>query len=139
MSYTALALLGVAAAVAVDLVVLRVRLLRRAAFWTAEAIIVFFQLLTNGWLTGREIVVYDPAATLSDGALHPFGDWRLLYAPVEDLLFGLALVLLTLDLWVWWGARGVQRLPHADGPWARRFRPEACAGEPVGEVDTAAR
>lgn len=109
MTYTALTLVGGVAAVLVDLVVLRVRLLRRAAFWTAEAIIVFFQLLTNGWLTGRRIVVYDPAATLSDGAVAAVGDWRLLYAPVEDLLFGFAMVLLTLDLWVWWGSRGVQR------------------------------
>jgi hypothetical protein len=35
------------------------------------------------------------------------------YAPVEDLVFGFALVLLTLDLWVWWGRRGVQRTPAA--------------------------
>jgi hypothetical protein len=32
---------------------------------------------------------------------------------VEDLLFGFAMVLLTLDLWIWWGSRGVQRGPAA--------------------------
>jgi hypothetical protein len=26
---------------------------------------------------------------------------------VEDLLFGFALVLLTLSVWTWWGARSV--------------------------------
>jgi len=32
---------------------------------------------------------------------------RLVYAPVEDLVFGFALVLSSLSLWVWWGRRGV--------------------------------
>ena len=58
-SYTALALVGAVAAVVLDLVVLRTRLLTRRVFWTAYAIIVVFQLVTNGWLTGRDIVTYD--------------------------------------------------------------------------------
>jgi lycopene cyclase domain-containing protein len=95
-SYTALALLAVAAAIVLDLAVLRTRLLTRRAFWTAYAIIVVFQLVTNGWLTGRDIVTYDDDAIV--GA-------RLVYAPVEDLLFGFSLVVQTLAWWVWWGAR----------------------------------
>lgn len=110
MSYTALALVGVVAAVLVDLAVLRVGLLRRRAFWVAYAIVLGFQLLTNGWLTGRRIVTYDPAAILGDGAVTLVGDWRVGYAPVEDLVFGFALVLFTLDWWVFWGVRGVGRL-----------------------------
>ena len=55
-SYTALAVVGVAGALVLDLVVLRTRLVRRRAFWTAYAIVLVFQLLTNGWLTGRDIV-----------------------------------------------------------------------------------
>ena len=98
MTYTAAAVLGVLATVALDLFVLRVRLLRRAVFWATYPLIVFFQLLSNGILTGRNIVMYDPSAILG---------WRIAYAPVEDLLFGFAMVLLTLDLWVWWGRRGV--------------------------------
>ncbi len=120
MTYTQLALLGVAAAVVLDLVVLRVRLLRRRVFWTAYAIIVFFQLLTNGFLTGRQIVTYNPDTALTSGDVVLLGDWRILYAPVEDLLFGFAMVVLALDLWVWWGRRGVDREPYADGPWVRR-------------------
>ena len=100
MTYTAAAVLGVLATVALDLFVLRVRLLRRAVFWATYPLIVFFQLLSNGILTGRNIVRYDPDAILG---------WRIAYAPVEDLLFGFAMVLLTLDLWVWWGRRGVDR------------------------------
>lgn len=96
MTYTAAALLGVAGAVVVDIVVLRTRLLRRRVFWATYPIIVFFQLISNGILTGRGIVRYDPDAILG---------LRLVYAPVEDLLFGFALVLLTLSAWTWWGRR----------------------------------
>jgi len=95
-TYTAAALLGVAGAVAVDLFALRTRLLRRRVFWATYPIIVFFQLISNGILTGRGIVRYDPDAILG---------LRLVYAPVEDLLFGFALVLLTLSVWTWWGRR----------------------------------
>lgn len=121
MTYTALALLGVVVAVALDLVVFRTRLLRRKAFWAAYAIIVFFQLLTNGVLTGLRIVRYDGAAivgsTTPSAGPPPFlGDGRIAYAPVEDLMFGFALVVLTLVLWVWWGRRGVQRTPYAGPP-----------------------
>lgn len=120
MTYTQLALLGVLAAVLLDLVVLRVGLLRRVAFWTAYAIVFFFQLLTNGWLTGREIVTYNPETTLTSGQVVLLGDWRIVYAPVEDLMFGFAMIVLTLDLWVLWGRRGVDTEPYADGPWQRR-------------------
>jgi lycopene cyclase domain-containing protein len=96
MSYTVLALIGVAAAVAVDLFVLRTMLVRRKAFWAAYAIMLFFQLVTNGVLTGIPIVRYDPHAIIG---------WRIAYAPVEDLLFGFALVVVTLSTWVRLGAR----------------------------------
>ncbi|WFE21121.1 lycopene cyclase domain-containing protein [Solwaraspora sp. WMMD937] len=109
MSYTVAALLGVVAAVLVDLVVLRTRLVLRAVFWTTYPIIVGFQLLSNGILTGRAIVRYDPAVIVG---------LRIAYAPVEDLLFGFAMVLFTLSVWVWLGRRGVQRSPAAgEGDW----------------------
>jgi lycopene cyclase domain-containing protein len=95
-SYTALALVGVVVTVVLDLYVLRTRLLTRRAFWIAYAIVVFFQLLTNGWLTGRAIVTYDPATIVG---------LRVVYAPVEDLLFGFALVVQSMAWWVWWGRR----------------------------------
>jgi lycopene cyclase domain-containing protein len=124
MTYTQLALTAVGVAVLLDLAVLRVRLLRRGAFWTAYGIVFFFQLVTNGWLTAREVVTYDPAAIIGSGGIPFVGDGRLAFAPVEDLMFGFAMILLTLDLWVWWGRRGVEREPAADGPWSRRYRPE---------------
>ncbi len=125
MTYTAAALLGVAAAVAVDLVVLRTRLVRRPVFWATYPIIIFFQLLSNGILTGRNIVRYDPDAIIG---------WRLVYAPVEDLLFGFALILLTLSVWVWLGRRGVQPTPRAgEGSVVLRLvrRRRERAGTPV--------
>ena len=111
MTYTTAALLGVAATVLLDLVVLRTRLLGRRAFWTAYAIVVFFQLLTNGVLTGRRIVTYDGDVILGSEEPRLLGDGRIAYAPVEDLLFGFALVVQTLCWWVWWGRRLRPRAP----------------------------
>jgi lycopene cyclase domain-containing protein len=111
-TYTSAALLGVLVAVVADVAVLRVRLLGRAVFWATYPIVFAFQLLSNGILTGRGIVLYDPDAVLGV---------RIVHAPVEDLLFGFAMVLLTLDLWVFWGRRGVQRGPAA-GEGSRLLR-----------------
>jgi lycopene cyclase domain-containing protein len=90
MTYSALAVAAVVAVLVVDLAVLRTRLVTRRVFWAAYAIVLAFQLLVNGVLTGRRVVTYDPAAI-----------WgvRIAYAPVEDLLFGFALVTLTLASW----------------------------------------
>ena len=124
MTYTQLAVLGVVVVVVLDLAVLRTRLLRRRVFWTSYAIVVFFQLVTNGVLTGLRIVRYDGAAIVGSStpvdAAPPFlGDGRIAFAPFEDLLFGFALVLLTQCLWVWLGRRGVQRTPYAGPPRVR--------------------
>ena len=105
MSYTALAVLGVLAALALDRWGLRTRLTASSTWWSAYGIIVFFQLLTNGWLTGRRIVSYDPGTIIGDGSVPLVGDGRLVYAPVEDLAFGFALVLCTSVVWVWQGRR----------------------------------
>lgn len=119
MSYTAAAVLGLVAAVCVDLAVLRTALLRRKAFWTAYAIVAFFQLVVNGLLTGLKVVRYDRDRILG---------WRIAYAPAEDLLFGFALVLTTLSLWVWWGRLAARRAARATSGAARRARPPL-AGE----------
>lgn len=120
MTYTQLAVLAVLLVAAWDLLVVRTRLLRRRVFWMSYAIIVAFQLLTNGILTGARIVRYDGAAILGsstpqDRPPPALGDGRILFAPVEDLMFGFAVVVLSLSLWVLWGRRGVQREP-ASGP-----------------------
>lgn len=100
MTYTWLVGVALLSTAVWDLLVLRTRLLLRKAFWVAYAIMVSFQLLVNGLLTGFGIVRYDP-----DVILGP----RLAYAPVEDLGFGFALILLTLSCWVALGRRAAGR------------------------------
>ena len=134
MTYTQLAVLGVVLVVLLDLLVVRTRLLRRRVFWTAYAILLFFQLVTNGILTGLRIVRYDGAAivgssTPADGPPPFLGDGRIAFAPFEDLLFGFALVVLTQVLWVWLGRRGVQRTPYAGPP---RLPMPGAADDPRG-------
>lgn len=102
MSYTVLAVLGVIGAVLLDLFVLGTRVVTRPVFWTSYAIVLGFQLLTNGWLTGREIVTYADSAILGP---------RIAFAPVEDLLFGFSLVVQTLAWWVWWGKSRFRSAP----------------------------
>jgi lycopene cyclase domain-containing protein len=96
MTYTAAAVLGVLGALVLDLGVLRTRLVASVTFWATYPIILGFQLVANGILTGRGVVRYNPMAILGP---------RLVYAPVEDLAFGFALVLMSLSVWVWLGRR----------------------------------
>ena len=95
MTYTQIAILAVASVVIFDLRITRSRLLRRRVFWTSYAIILLFQLLTNWWLTSRNIVMYHPDVIIG---------MRIASAPVEDLLFGFALVLGILTNWIRLGA-----------------------------------
>ena len=91
MIYTEIALFAVLVAMLIDLFVLKTRLLLTAVFWTSYAIILPFQLITNWWLTSRNIVMYNADAIIG---------LRIAAAPVEDLLFGFALVLGVLAMWI---------------------------------------
>ncbi len=128
MTYTQLGVLAVAGTVVLDLWILRTRLLRRRAFWLSYAIVVFFQLVTNGLLTGLRIVRYDAAAILGDAQPVFIGAGRIAYAPLEDLLFGFALVTQAMAWWVFWGRHGVQRTPVAGPP--RRWVTGGVLGTP---------
>ena len=121
MTYTELAVVGVLVVIALDLFVFRTRLLRRRVFWVSYSIVVFFQLVTNGILTGFGIVEYDGAAIIGSSTPEDvpptfIGDGRLIFAPIEDLLFGFSLVVLTLIIWIWLGKKGIQREPLAGPP-----------------------
>lgn len=96
MIYTIIALGAVFAAALLDLFVVKTKILRRAGFWTSYAIILPFQLVTNWWLTSRNIVMYNPDAIIGI---------RIASAPIEDLLFGFALILSVLSLWIYQGRR----------------------------------
>ncbi len=100
MSYTTIAVAAAALAILADLLRGKSCLLLSKTFWTSYAIILPFQLLTNWWLTSRNIVMYSPEAITG---------LRIAAAPIEDLLFGFALVLSVMGIWEFWGRRGVQR------------------------------
>jgi lycopene cyclase domain-containing protein len=89
-TYSILAVAAVIGVLVIDLAVYRTRMVTRLVFWTAYAIVVVFQLLMNGVLTGLDVVSYDREAIWGP---------RVAYAPVEDLLFGFAMVTLTLASW----------------------------------------
>ena len=99
MSYSVIAILAVIASGVLDIFVVKSDLLKKRVFWTSYAIILPFQLLTNWWLTSRDIVVYSKEAII---------DWRIAAAPVEDLLFGFSLLLGVLSMWIYWGRKGLQ-------------------------------
>jgi lycopene cyclase domain-containing protein len=103
MTYTAIAVVAALAAVALDRWAARTRLTASGTWWAAYGIIVAFQLLTNGWLTGRGVVRYDPDAIIGTDRVTLLGEGRLVYAPVEDLGFGFALVLTACVVWAWLG------------------------------------
>ena len=92
LGYTAPAVLAVLAVCALELV-LRTGLFRRPAYWLSMLIVVGFQILVDGWLTklSAPIVVYGDRQIT--GIRFPFD------IPVEDFLFGFALVTAVLLLW----------------------------------------
>jgi len=121
MTYTELTLVGVLVVIALDLYVFKTKILRRKVFWVSYSIVIFFQLVTNGILTGFGIVEYDANAIIGSSTPQdsppPFiGDGRLVFAPIEDLLFGFCLIVLTLIMWIWLGRIGVQRDPKSGPP-----------------------
>ena len=100
MTYSQIAIAAAIIAIIMDLTVSSQPLLKRRAFWASYAIILPFQLLTNWWLTSRNIVMYSPDAI--------FG-LRIASAPAEDLLFGFALILGVMGIWEYLGRRGISR------------------------------
>lgn len=90
MIYSDIALDAVVFAILVDLFLLRRAMITRGIFWLTYGLIFPFQLLTNWWLTSRNIVQYSPSEIIGR---------RLAGAPIEDLLFGFSMILITLSLW----------------------------------------
>jgi lycopene cyclase domain-containing protein len=91
--YTLPAVVAVLVVCAWEVWVLRTGLFRRPAYWISMVIVFGFQILVDGWLTklSAPIVVYDDRHTV--GVRFPFD------IPVEDFLFGFALVTAALLLW----------------------------------------
>jgi lycopene cyclase domain-containing protein len=93
LGYTLPAVLALLAVCALELLVLHTGLFRRPAYWLSMVIVIGFQILVDGWLTklSAPIVVYDGRQI--SGLRFPFD------IPVEDFLFGFALVTGVLLLW----------------------------------------
>lgn len=93
LGYTMPAALAVLLVCALELAVLRTGLFRRPAYWLSMLIVLGFQIPVDGWLTklSSPIVIYDDRQL--SGVRFPFD------IPVEDFLFGFALVTAVLLLW----------------------------------------
>ncbi len=104
MTYTELTSLALILVVLVDIFVFKTSMLTTRGFWASYAIVLPFQLLTNWWLTSNEIVTYSPDAIIG---------LRLAGAPIEDLLFGFAMMVGFLSFWVY---RNERRAAIASGP-----------------------
>ncbi|OBB35002.1 lycopene cyclase domain-containing protein [Mycobacterium sp. 852002-51961_SCH5331710] len=93
LGYTVPAVLAVLAVCALELGVLRTGLFRKPAYWISMVIVLGFQIPVDGWLTklSAPIVIYDDQHT--SGIRFPFD------IPVEDFLFGWAMVTAVLLLW----------------------------------------
>jgi lycopene cyclase domain-containing protein len=120
-TYTQIAIVAVVYTLALDLLVLRTGLVRRKAFWVAYGIVLCFQIVANAILTAPSIVRYNASDVIGTATPYLFGHGRFAYAPVEDLLFGFALVTQAMVWWVFWGRRGLQRGPSAGPPRTRAF------------------
>lgn len=98
--YTVLAVISVVATVAFERYVVGSGIFRSAQYWISMAIVGFFQILVDGWLTklSAPIVLYSPDHML--GLRFP---WDI---PVEDFLFGFSMVTGTILLWIRAGRRG---------------------------------
>lgn len=93
LGYTLPAILAVFVVIGLELGLLRTGLFRRPAYWISMVIVVAFQIIVDGWLTklSAPIVIYDESHT--SGIRFPFD------IPVEDFLFGWAMVTAVLLLW----------------------------------------
>ena len=98
MIYSDIALNAVMVAIFFDLFILKSQMMTRGIFWITYALILPFQLLTNWWLTSNKIVMYADSEIMGR---------RLAGAPIEDLLFGFSLILLTLSAWEFFKARSL--------------------------------
>lgn len=89
-TYTLLAGVVLILVFVLGVIILQSELFSTKKFWIAYGIVLFFQLITNGYLTSQKIVTYNPDA---------ISGTRIAYAPIEDLFFGFALVTLTMFIW----------------------------------------
>ena len=93
LGYTVPAVVAVVIVCAMELALLRTGLFRRPAYWLSMLIVLGFQIPVDGWLTklSSPVVIYNDRQIT--GLRFPFD------IPIEDFLFGFALVTAVLLLW----------------------------------------
>jgi lycopene cyclase domain-containing protein len=93
LGYTLPAITAVVVVAVLEFAFLHTGLFRRPAYWLSMLIVLGFQIPVDGWLTKHSapVVIYDEHQT--SGVRIPFD------IPVEDFLFGFALVTAVLLLW----------------------------------------
>ena len=103
LGYTLPAIVSVIVVCVLELAVLRTGLFRSWAYWISMVIVLGWQIPIDGWLTKltAPIVIYEDRHT--SGLRFP---WDI---PVEDFLFGWALVTAVLLLWVKQGQKSGTR------------------------------
>lgn len=113
MEYTWASIVAVLVVVGIEVLWLKTGIFGQVSFWVAYAVILFFQVVVDGWLTklSAPIVEYNPA--VNSGIRFP---WDI---PVEDYPFGFALIVLTVILWERAGRRRTGPGPAADGSTTR--------------------
>ena len=90
LTYTQITVYALIITIFFDMFVTRNSLLSTLRFWFSYLIILPFQLVTNWWLTSREIVTYNPNSIMG---------LRVAGAPFEDLIFGFAMILAVMTMW----------------------------------------
>jgi lycopene cyclase domain-containing protein len=87
--YTLIALGSVILVILADRVT-KINILKERVFYLFLAVILGFKFLVNGYLTGENIVIYDPAFFLG---------LRIGSIPLEDFLFGFSMVATGIISW----------------------------------------
>jgi lycopene cyclase domain-containing protein len=93
LGYTLPAIVALIAVIAAELAKLRTGLFGKVEYWISMGIVVAFQVIVDGWLTklSAPIVIYNEQH--NSGMRFP---WDI---PVEDFVFGWAMVTAVLLLW----------------------------------------
>lgn len=97
--YTVLTVISILTVIAIEVFWFRTGIFRTAQYWISMAIIGFFQVLVDGWLTklSAPIVLYNPEQFLGIRA-----PWDI---PIEDFGFGWSMLTLVMLCWVRLGQR----------------------------------
>jgi lycopene cyclase domain-containing protein len=68
----------------------RIMILKRKDYYAFLLVVLFFKFLVNGYLTGKDVVRYNPQFFLGI---------RIGSIPLEDFLFGFSMVTMTIIFW----------------------------------------